>query len=67
MKGHDGIVQVFFQPAAGFDQDILDHVTDVDTLLNLAIKPHFHQPTDRRAVTFKQLIDRFTVALTSCV
>ena len=43
MKRHDGVVQVPLQTAIGFHQNILNHITDIDSFLDLLIQPHSNQ------------------------
>ena len=62
MERHHWIFQIRLQATVGLDQNILNHIADVDSSLDLAIQSHTHQVTQGVSVTIDQHVYGIVIA-----
>ena len=67
VERHHRIVQVFVQSPACFDHDVLDHIANINALLDFSVQSQLHQTVNGRTVFLQQTIDCIIVtALGGC-
>ena len=67
LERHGGVGQIVAEPTVGLDHHVLHDVAGIHPPLHDAIHPLVDHPADRRAMAFKQAVDRVAVSLADAV